>query len=496
MMFALPALVALPFFGGLAAWLAGLRGPARTPWLVSLVTLVLQALLLVDLSATTSGPGWRAHFAAPWVSMLGIDIRFDMDGVSLVLLWLNLLIAIPTVLLCTRNVTDRPGLYQFLLLATIAGVNGVFLSTDMFLFFCFWELMLLPLFGVLLIWGHADRARVTLKFFLFTQGSGLLMLLSILALAVINAHDTGVLTFNYFVLAQVAAHSFLAPTIMLGFLIAFAVKMPMLPFHVWQPDTYAESPTAASVLLAGILSKTGAYGMIRFVAQMFPAATAQIAPLMIALGVIGILYCAWLAVAQDDVKRVIAYSSISHLGYIVLGVFSGTVVGTEGAVIQMVAHGLSTGALFIIAGLVEERTGTRDMRRLGGLWPAMPQFSAFAMFFTAASLGLPGIGNFVGEFMTLLGAWQISHVATFFAAFGAVLSSVYALTMMKRIFYGPVTIEGSQPLGAPSTPHLAVLGVATVLLLVLGFYPQPVLDLSTPGSLHPQSLSLAEEPAR
>ncbi|GBR41099.1 NADH-quinone oxidoreductase chain M [Neoasaia chiangmaiensis NBRC 101099] len=494
-MFALPALVALPFLGGLAAWLVGIRGPSRMPWIASLATVVLQILLLLDLTLGTAGmPGWRAHFAAPWVPLLGIDFRLDMDGLSLVLLWLNVLISLPCVLLSSRNVRERAGLFHFLILATVAGINGVFVATDLFLFFFFWELMLLPMFGVILIWGHEGRARAALKFFLFTQGSGLLMLLAILALVIVHAQHTGVLTFNYFALAQTGAMSPLAPFIMAGFFIAFAVKLPMVPFHAWLPDTYAESPTAGSILLSGVLAKTGGYGMIRYVVMLFPGASAHLAPLAMSLGVVGILYCAWLAVSQDDIKRLIAYSSVSHLGYILLGVFSGTRIGMEGAVIQMVAHGLSTGALFVIAGFVEDRTGTRDMSRLGGLWPAMPQFSAMAMFFAAATLGLPGLGNFVGEFLVLMGTWQASHVMTYFAAAGAVLSSIYSLTMMMRVFYGPPKAPDARPLGLPSFSHLTVLGAAAVLLLALGVYPQPVLNLSTPASLH--MVDLAEETAR
>ncbi|MCQ9155672.1 complex I subunit 4 family protein [Acidomonas methanolica] len=490
-MFALPALIALPFLGGLAAWLVGLRnGSARLPWLVSLLTLLLEALLLLGVTGMTGGSGWRGHFAMPWIPLFGIDFRLDMDGLSLVMLWLNLAIAVPVLLTSSREIKERPGLYHFLTLATIAGINGVFLSTDLFLFFFFWELMLLPMFGVLLIWGGEHRARATLKFFIFTQGSGLLMLLSILALVFVHVQETGQLTFNYFALAGTGAMSRAAFPIMLGFLIAFAVKLPIVPFHAWAPEVYAEAPNGGTILLAGILGKTGAYGLIRFVFELFPAASAQVAPVVMAFAVVGILYCGWLAVAQDDMKRLVAYSSLSHLGYVVLGIFSGTTVGMEGAVVMMVAHGLSTSAIFLITGFIEERTGTRDMRRLGGLWPAMPQLSAFAMFFACALLGLPGIGDFVGEFLTLLATWHVNHVMAFFAAAGAVLSSIYALTWMLRVFYGPPVFAGEAPLGRPVAGVMWTLGAATVLLLVIGFFPQPLLDLSAPAAPQ-QIVSLA-----
>lgn len=318
------------------------------------------------------------------------------------------------------------------------------------------------------------------------------MLLAILGLVVVNAQRTGVLTFDYFALSQTALISPVAPFLMAGFFIAFAVKLPMVPFHAWLPDTYTTSPTAGSILLSGVLAKTGGYGLIRFVVLLFPNSAAHIAPLAMTLGVVGILYCAWIAVAQDDIKRLIAYSSISHLGFILLGVFSGTRIGMEGAIVQMVAHGLSTGALFVIAGLLEDRLGTRDMARMGGLWPAMPQFSALAMFFAAASLGLPGLGNFVGEFLVLMGTWQVSATMAFFASAGLVLSSVYSLTLMLRVFYGPKKQDVVvNPLGSFFIPHVAVLGVAALLLLALGVYPQPVLNFSTPAS--PQVMSIAQQ---
>lgn len=497
MMFALPALVLIPFLGGFAAWIAGLRGATRPAWAVSLVTLILMLLVLVNvtLASLSAGTGgWFAHFSMPWIPLLGINLRFDLDGLGLVMLWLNALISFPCALLSARNVSERAGLFHFLLLSTIAGINGVFMATDLFLFFFFWELMLLPLFGIILIWGDAGRQRAVLKFFLFTQGSGLLMLLAILGLVIVNAQRTSVITFDYFLLSQTAMITPVAGVLMLGFFLAFAVKLPMVPFHAWLPDTYAASPAAASILLSGVLAKTGGYGMIRFVVMLFPGPAAHLAPVAMTLGVVGILYCAWLAVAQSDIKRLIAYSSISHLGFILLGVFSGTRIGMEGAIAQTVAHGLSTGALFVIAGLLEDRLGTRDMAKMGGLWPAMPQFSAFAMFFAAASLGLPGLGNFVGEFLVLMGTWQVSHTMTFFAAAGLVLSSVYSLTMMLRVFFGPRRSEAASPLGALSVPHVAVLGVAALLLLALGVYPQPVLNLSVPAS--PHSVSYAQEQAQ
>jgi len=493
MMFVLPALVLVPLIGGLLAWASD--QVRRLPWAIALTTLAVEVVLLAMLTIMPHGSGWRAHFDAPWIPSLGISVRFDLDGLSLVLLWLTMVVTLPCVLLASRDVQERSGLYHFLILAAVSGICGVFVATDLFLFFFFWELMLVPVYVMILIWGHADRARAGIKFFIFTQGGGLVMLLAILGLVMVHYRETGILTFNYFALAGSAATSALAPLLMLGFAVGFAVKLPVMPLHVWLPDTYEQAPTAGSVLLSGILAKTGGYGLIRFVVLLFPGAVSQLGPLAMALGVVGIVYCGWLASAQNDIKRLIAYSSISHLGFVLLGVFSGTTIGMEGAVVQMVAHGLSTSALFLIAGGLEERLHTRDMRRMGGLWASMPQMSGMGMVFAAASLGLPGMGNFIGEFLVMLSVWHVSHVMAFFAAIGLVLSAIYSLTMMTRVFFGPLPAERPSLLPDSSWPHLAVLGGAMVLLLALGVYPQPVLDMAMPGSV--QALShYAEESAR
>lgn len=489
-MLALPALVLIPFIGGLLAWLAGLNGGMRLPRFISVLTVLLMGVLLIPF--TLHGQqGWMAQFLIPWIPAVGINCHLSMDGLSLIMLWLNVLIALPCILLPCAQVKDRGGLFQCLLLMTVAGMSGVFLATDLMLFFFFWEMMLLPMFALIIIWGDENRGRAALKFFMFTQGSGLLMMLSMIGLVLLHQHEAGVVTFDYADLAGTAASSRWSYVLMLGFFIAFAVKLPMVPLHAWLPDTYASAPIPATLLLSGVMAKTGGYGLIRFVWELFPSAAPLIAPVAMTLGVIGLIYCAWIAFAQNDLKRLIAYSSVSHLGFILLGIFSGTKIGLEGAVIQMVAHGLSTGALFIMAGLLEDRLQTRDMGRMGGLWPAMPQFSGLAMLFAAASLGLPGLGNFIGEFLTLLGTWSVSHTMAIISASALVLSSVYSLTMMLRIFYGPKSSDQARPLGPVSYRHVSLFGGAAALLIALGVYPQPVLDRSNPAL--PEMARIAQE---
>jgi NADH-quinone oxidoreductase subunit M len=481
-MIALPCLVIVPLVGGLLAWIGGRKWPGtRVPWMASLATLCVMTAVLLDVTIRAIGrPGpWLAHFSAPWIPSLGITLRADMDGLSLVLLWLTGVLSFICVLLASRDETQRPGLFQFLLLTTISGVNGVFIATDLFLFLFFWELMLVPMYILIVLWGHEAREAAAIKFFLYTQGGGLLMMLSILGLVLLHYRHTGVLTFDYFALAGTAMSGRASILLMLGFFIAFAVKLPVVPLHVWLPDTHTQAPTAGSVLLAGILLKTGGYGLIRFVVLLFPDAAVQIMPLAMVLGVVGILYGAWLSLVQTDLKRLIAYSSVSHLGFVLLGVFSGSTLGIEGAVMQMVAHGLSTGALFAIAGSLQDNLHTRDMRRMGGLWGVLPHLSATGLFFAFASLGLPGMANFVGEFLVLLAVWHVSPVIAVLGAFGLVLSAVYSLTMVGRVFMGTRSSD------APRLPdfgfrQMTVFGLTMAAVVLLGLYPRPVLDLVHP----------------
>ncbi len=307
---------------------------------------------------------------------------------------------------------------------------------DLFLFYFFWEVMLIPMYFLIGIWGHGRRLYASLKFFLFTQAGGLLMLLSILGLYFVHGAYTGVYTFSYAALLQTPVEQGVARWLMLGFMAAFLVKLPAFPFHTWLPDAHTEAPTAGSVILAGLLLKTGAYGILRFVLPLFPEACHAFAEVFMLMGAIGILYGGQLAYAQTDFKRLVAYTSVSHMGFVLVGAFAFNELAYQGVVMQMITHGISTGALFMIAGVLYERLHTRELEKMGGLWAALPGLGTVTMVFVMASLGLPGLGNFIAEFLILAGSWQASPWITVLAAIGLVVATVYSLRIMQKVFSG------------------------------------------------------------
>ncbi|MGK0375180.1 MAG: NADH-quinone oxidoreductase subunit M [Arenicella sp.] len=401
-----------------------------------------------------------------------------MDGLSLILITLTLVLGAIAIISSWNEKNQRQGFFQANILWTLAGVVGVFLAVDLFLFFLFWEVMLVPMYLLIAIWGHEGRAYASMKFFIFTQLSGLLMLVAILLLAKLHHSATGVYSFSYFELLNLDIDSNTAYWLMLGFFIAFVVKLPSFPFHTWLPDAHTQAPTAGSVILAGILLKTGAYGLIRFTVPLFPNAALEFAPIAMTLGVAGIIYGAVMAFSQSDFKRLVAYSSVSHMGFVLLGVFAWNALALQGAVMQMVAHGFSTAALFMIAGALQQRLHTRDMNKMGGLWHHMPRMGAVALFFALASLGLPGLGNFVAEFLVLVGLFAVSPWTTAVAALGLITAAIYSLIMMQKAFYGQPSSEFE--VDDFAILDMAAMGVMIIALIGLGLYPQPVFDLVQP----------------
>ena len=484
----LPSTILFLVIGGFLVWLVGRSRPLWARWLsIIVLTVNLVIYLWLWLQSDLRSPlpdlskyGWLLKFNVPWIPQLGINFHLALDGLSLILVILTTFLGIVAVGSSWNEIQERVGLFHATVLWSIAALTGVFLAVDLLLFYFFWELMLVPLYFLIGIWGHERREYATLKFFIYTQFAGLLMLVAILGLYFVHGRATGIYTFEYEQLLGTSMAFATAFWLMLGFFIAFAVKLPVFPLHTWLPDAHTEAPTAGSVILAGLVLKVAAYSFLRFLVPLFPEAALRVAPWAMALGVIGILYGAMLAFAQTDLKRLVAYTSISHMGFVLLGIFAWNELALQGVIIIMIAHAVSTGGLFILVGQLYERTGTRDLRLMGGLWEETPRMSRVGLVLALAALGMPGLANFVGEILVLLGTFQVNRLLALLATLGFVLAAVYALWIVQRIF------AGSKPKTMPAIPdiHGRELALMTVLLAIifwLGIHPQPVLNTTAPS---------------
>jgi NADH-quinone oxidoreductase subunit M len=473
-------LIIILLAGGLLAWLLGRRNSLWARY-ISLLALAIDFVLTLVLWARYFGPkkfpgggSWLIELNREWIPQFGINFHLALDGLSLLLIVLTLFLGMTAVVTSWTEIRERVGFFHFNLMWVLAGIVGVFLSSDLFLFYFFWELMLVPMYFLIGIWGHENRIYAAIKFFIFTQAGGLVMLAAILWLYFIHGRNTGIYTFDYQQLLGTAMGPQTAMLLMLGFFIAFAVKLPVVPLHSWLPDAHTEAPTGGSVILAGLLLKTGAYGLLRFAVPLFPKAALDFAPVAMTLAVIGILYGAILAFAQNDFKRLVAYTSISHMGFVLLGIFAANELALQGAVIQILSHGISTGALFIIAGILQERIHTRDLNQMGGLWAVAPRMGAVTLFFALASLGLPGMGNFVGEFLVLFGSYRASVFFTILASLGLIAATVYSLWIIQRIFHGPN--EHDLAFSDLSIREMSTMGMMIIAIVWIGLFPQPLLN--------------------
>ena len=481
----LPWIIVIFFLGGLVAWVSGRLGSMWPRW-VALAVLVGHMGLLIALwiqhvhqiELTDAGP-WLLLFRVPWIPQLGISFHLGMDGITLLLIALSNLLGIVAVLASWKSIRKGVGFFHFNLLFCVSAFAAIFMGLDLFLFYFSWEIMLVPLYLLIAIWGHeARRIYAAVKFFIFTQVSGLLMLVSILGLYFIHGRATGVYTFDYIELIGTPMPAGTSFLLMLGFFAAFAVKLPAVPLHTWLPDAHTEGPTAASVILAGLVLKVGAYGFLRFLIPLFPKAAFEFAPVAMLLGIISIIYGASLSFGQRDLKRLVAYSSISHMGFVILGIFAWNQLSLQGALTIMLAHGISTGALFVLVGDVDERIHTRDMERMGGLWSRLPRMGGAAMVLALASLGLPGMGNFVGEFLVLLGTYRVSIPLAATATVGFVVATLYSLRIIQRVFHGAPARDTEHWTLYDMTAREGVVMVLMIgILLWLGLYPRT--ELST-----------------
>ena len=425
--------------------------------------------------------GFQLVESLPWIPQWGIRYSLGVDGISLWLVLLTTLLT-PVVFLSSWNTIHKhPKEYVIAFLIMEAAMIGVFIATDLLLFYVFFELTLLPMYLIIGVWGGLNRIYAAIKFFLFTMAGSLLMLLGIIYLTFAHYHTTGVLTFAITELYGTSLAPHAQAVLFFAFALAFAIKVPLFPLHTWLPDAHVEAPTGGSIILAGVMLKMGTYGFLRFVLPFFPDATAKYAGLFIALAVIGIVYGALVAWVQPDMKKLVAYSSVSHLGFCVLGIFALNQTSIEGSILQMVNHGLSTGALFLCVGVIYERRHTRMLADYGGLAKTMPVFATFFIISMLSSVGLPGLNGFVGEFLILAGSFQTTPKWTVVAATGVILAAIYLLWLIQRVFFGPITKEENRNVREIAWNEVAALVPLVVLMVWIGIYPNMFLRKMTPS---------------
>ncbi len=450
---------------------------------IALGVALLELALSIWLYASWQGlsalqpklPGYLLLEDTPWIPAFGIRYTVGLDGISLLMVMLTSFTFCMALLVSWNSIKEKTGLFLTLMLTMESGIMGVFLALDLALFYLFWEVMLIPMFFMIGIWGHSRKIYSTIKFFLFTMFGSLLMLLAIIALHLLHAQQSGVATFELHELIKTQLPADTQLWLFAAFFLAFAIKFPLFPLHTWLPDAHTDAPTAGSVVLAGLLLKTGSYGLIRFGYPLFPQAAQTLTPLFYTLALIGIIYASLVAFAQEDMKRLIAYSSIGHMGYVAIGIAAWQPVALSGSILQMASHGVTTGALFCLVGMLDERAHTREIAAFGGLWGKIPLFSFFFLFFSLASLGLPGLNNFVGEFLVLAGTMKKAPLVAAAAFIGIVLTLIYTVRLVQELLFQAE--RHPLPLADLSPREILILAVLAVIDVWMGIHPAPLLDL-------------------
>ena len=481
----LNALIIIPLVGTLVVGFAPAARARYLAMVVTLVELVVSAGLWWAFDPSTSAMQFGVD--APWLPQWGIRYSLGLDGISLFMVLLTTAIMPLAVLSSFHYITRREKLYYALLLALTTGMLGVFLALDMFVFYVFWEVMLIPMYFLIGIWGGKNRLYAAIKFFIYTMAGSLLMLVAILAMMFHAWKSGGTPTFAYDAFLQAAPSlGSAAPWLFTAFALAFAIKVPVFPFHTWLPDAHVEAPTAGSVILASILLKMGTYGFLRFAVPFFPdvALSGFVTGLVVTLAVIGVIYGALVAMVQPDVKKLVAYSSVSHLGFVMLGIWAATLQSVQGALMIMIGHGLSTGALFLLIGMLYERRHTREIAAFGGLARVMPVFSLILVITSLASIGLPGLNGFVGEFLVLVGSFARFPWATGLATTGVIFAAAYLLWALQRIIFNRLDRVENEHLPDLSRRELWVVLPLLAGMVWLGLYPQPVLSRMEVSAQH------------
>ncbi|HEY2664897.1 MAG TPA: NADH-quinone oxidoreductase subunit M [Candidatus Binataceae bacterium] len=478
----LTSVVFLPLLGSLFVIISG--GDSKSIWrsafIFSLVPLGVSIYLVAVFDPAQSAYQFVEQYQ--WIPQFGISYHLGVDGISLFLVLLTtLLISISLWYSAGGDIEERAREFCFFVLLLETGLIGALLSLDLFLFYLFWELMLFPMYFLIGIWGHGNKIYAAIKFVLFTMFGSALMLVAIVYLAIAARDHFGSLTFDLPALIQVPLTVTESRWLFAAFALGFAIKVPMWPVHTWLPDAHTEAPTAGSVILAGIMLKMGTYGFLRFAIPLFPDVAVEVTPIFMALAVIGILYGAMVALVQADLKRLVAYSSVSHLGFVILGMFALNTQGVEGSIYQMLNHGLSTPALFLIVGMLYLRRHTHEISEFGGLWSRVPIMAALFMFAMLSSIGLPGLNGFIGEFLIMLGAFLHTWQAVAFAAFGTVLGALYLLYAYERVMWGELSNDKNKLMPDLDLREILSIVPLMALMLFMGFYPKPLLSRMEPS---------------
>src|SRR5689334_10412039 len=488
----LPALLGIPLVGALAIWVRGAMttipagdeiesGVAAGPRMLALLTFAIEFIVSLGLwwSFDPANAAWQSVVDLPWIPSWGIRFTIGVDGIAVMMVLLTTFIMLLAVGGSWTSIRARTHSYYALLLVLTTGMLGVFLALDLFLFYVMWEVMLIPMYFIVGIWGGERRLYASLKFFIYTMVGSLLMLVAIIYLGLQTRNPmTGIANFNYDAVLQNAVVTSTAAKWLFGaFFLAFAVKVPMFPFHTWLPDAHVEAPTAGSVVLASIMLKLGTFGFLRLAVPLFPSAalSPQIRSLILGLAVVGIVYGALVSLVQPDFKKLVAYSSVSHLGFVMLGIFALTVQSVRGALMVMINHGISTGALFFLVGMIYERRHTRLIEAYGGIARVVPMFAAALTIVTFSSIGVPGTNGFVGEFLVLIGSFRTQPILTVIATTAVIISAAYLLWAIQRILFNPVDKPENEHIPDLNRRELAIMIPLVAAIVWLGVYPAPVL---------------------